>query len=332
MISATWLVNSSFFFLFVFFQDFTVSTTGQLAGVMVSTAGAVSLCKSLKLACELYPSRHVVLCLDPYSGIEFALWCLSSVYSGHHTTLISPAEVEAQPSLWLSTVSSLKGGICLFSLLFSILARDTFTSYNIMDLCVRELTNQVPALREKGVNLSCLRTCVAVAEGRPRTSLVQAFTRIFAPLGLLSRSVSTSFGCRVNPAICMQGASGPDPSTVYVDARALRNDRVTLVGKGAPHSLSLMESGKIMPGVKIVIANPETRGQCADSHLGEIWVASPHNAIGYFTVYGEETSMFTDHFTAKLTTGDTKTRYCYFSRVHTKQFATDSPGRDISVS
>lgn len=41
------------------------------------------------------------------------------------------------------------------------------------------------------------------------------------------------------------GAAGPDPSTVYVDTRALRNDRVTLVGKGAPHSLALLESGKV---------------------------------------------------------------------------------------
>lgn len=42
----------------------------------------------------------------------------------------------------------------------------------------------------------------------------------------------------------MQSASCPDPTTVYVDARALRNDRVTLVEKGAPHSICLMESGK----------------------------------------------------------------------------------------
>lgn len=52
--------------------------------------------------------------------------------------------------------------------------------------------------------------------------------------------------------------------------RALRNDRVTLVERGAPHSLALMESGKLLPGTKVVIANPDTRGQCADSHLGEV--------------------------------------------------------------
>lgn len=27
---------------------------------------------------------------------------------------------------------------------------------------------------------------------------------------------------------------------------------------------------KLLPGVKVVIANPETKGHCADSHLGEV--------------------------------------------------------------
>lgn len=34
-----------------------------------------------------------------------------------------------------------------------------------------------------------------------------------------------------------------------------------------------------MPGVSVVIANPDTLGQCSDSQLGEIWVSSPHNSI-----------------------------------------------------
>lgn len=167
--------------------------------------------------------------------------------------------------------------------------RDTFCSYGVMELCVRELAPQVSHLANH-VQLSCVRTCVVVAEERPRASLCHVFAKLMAPLGLRQRCVSTSFGCRVNVAICMQGASSPDPATVYVDARALRNDRVTLVEKGAPHSLALVESGKLLPGVNVVIANPDTRGQCADSHLGEIWVSSPHNAAGYFTVYGEETA------------------------------------------
>ena len=48
--------------------------------------------------------------------------------------------------------------------------------------------------------------------------------------------------------IFLQGAACPDPTMVFVDLRALRNDRVTLVEKGSPHSLCLMESGKVRYG------------------------------------------------------------------------------------
>ena len=74
----------------------------------------------------------------------------------------------------------------------------------------------------------------------------------------------------MNVCIIFQGASSPDPTTVYVDLRALRNDRVTLTERGAPHSLALMESGKLLPGLNVIIANPDTKGQCGDSHLGEV--------------------------------------------------------------
>ncbi|XP_025073882.1 disco-interacting protein 2 homolog C isoform X3 [Pogonomyrmex barbatus] len=277
------------------YLDFSVSTTGMLAGIKMSHAAVTSLCRAMKLACELYPSRHIALCLDPYSGLGFALWCLSSIYSGHHSILIPPSEVEANPALWLSAVSQSR-------------VRDTFCSYGVMELCTKGLGSSVHALKARGVSLACVRTCVVVAEERPRIALTTSFSKLFSALGLSPRAVSTSFGCRVNTAICLQGASSPEPSTVYVDLRALRNDRVSLVERGSPHSLCLMESGKLLPGVKVIIANPETKGQCGDSHLGEIWVQSSHNASGYFTIYGDE-SDYADHFNARLVTGNTNEVY-----------------------
>ncbi|XP_070185588.1 disco-interacting protein 2 homolog C-like isoform X1 [Littorina saxatilis] len=277
------------------YLDFSVSTTGMLAGVKMSHASATALCRAQKLQCELYPSRVVSLCLDPYNSLGFVLWCLSSVYSGHHSILVPPSEVEINPAVWLTSVSNYN-------------VRDTFCSYGVMELCTRGLGTSTAALKAKGVNLACVRACVVVAEERPRIVLTTSFTKLFASLGLAPRAVSTSFGCRVNVGICLQGASCPEPSTVYVDTQALRNDRVTLVEKGSPNSLCLMESGKLLPGVRVSIANPETKGQCADSHLGEIWVNSPHNASGYFTIYGDE-SLHHDHFESYLATGDIHTAY-----------------------
>uniref|UniRef100_A0A7N8WSL5 Disco-interacting protein 2 homolog A n=1 Tax=Mastacembelus armatus TaxID=205130 RepID=A0A7N8WSL5_9TELE len=275
------------------YLDFSVSTTGILAGVKMSHAATSALCRSIKLQCELYPSRQIAICLDPYCGLGFALWCLCSVYSGHQSILVPPLELETNASLWLSAVSQYK-------------VRVTFCSYSVMEMCTKGLGSQTEALRLRNVNLSCVRTCMVVAEERPRITLTQSFSKIFKDLGLSPRAVSTTFGCRVNVAICLQGTAGPDPTTVYVDMRALRHDRVRLVERGSPHSLPLMESGKILPGVKVIIANTETKGPLGDSHLGEIWVSSPHNATGYYTVYGEE-ALHADHFNTKLSFGDTQT-------------------------
>ncbi|XP_037685899.1 disco-interacting protein 2 homolog A isoform X2 [Choloepus didactylus] len=275
------------------YLDFSVSTTGMLAGVKMSHAATSALCRSIKLQCELYPSRQIAVCLDPYCGLGFALWCLCSVYSGHQSVLVPPLELESNVSVWLSAVSQYK-------------ARITFCSYSVMEMCTKGLGAQTGALRMKGVNLSCVRTCMVVAEERPRIALTQSFSKLFKDLGLSARAVSTTFGCRVNVAVCLQGTAGPDPTTVYVDMRALRHDRVRLVERGSPHSLPLMESGKILPGVKVIIVHTETKGPLGDSHLGEIWVSSPHNASGYHTVYGEE-SLHADHFSARLSFGDTQT-------------------------
>uniref|UniRef100_A0A672J075 DMAP1-binding domain-containing protein n=1 Tax=Salarias fasciatus TaxID=181472 RepID=A0A672J075_SALFA len=275
------------------YLDFSVSTTGILAGVKMSHAATSALCRSIKLQCELYPSRQIAICLDPYCGLGFALWCLCSVYAGHQSILVPPLELESNASLWLAAVSQYK-------------VRVTFCSYSVMEMCTKGLGSQTEALRLRNVNLSCVRTCMVVAEERPRIALTQSFSKIFKDLGLSPRAVSTTFGCRVNVAICLQGTAGPDPTTVYVDMRALRHDRVRLVERGSPHSLPLMESGKILPGVKVIIANTETKGPLGDSHLGEVWVSSPHNATGYYTVYGEE-ALHADHFNTKLSFGDTQT-------------------------
>lgn len=46
------------------------------AAVQMSHTATSAFCRSIKLQCELYPSREVAICLDPYCGLGFVLWCL----------------------------------------------------------------------------------------------------------------------------------------------------------------------------------------------------------------------------------------------------------------
>ncbi|KAG7249258.1 hypothetical protein CRUP_035718, partial [Coryphaenoides rupestris] len=153
---------------------------------------------------------------------------LRSKEASASSILIPPFELEGCLSLWLSTLSQYR-------------IRDTFCSYSVMELCTKGLGTQTELLKARGVNLSCVRSCVVIAEERPRLVLTQSFSKLFKDLGLSPRAVSTAFGSRVNLAICMQ-----------------------------------------------------------------IWINSPHNASGYYTIYGEE-SLQADHFNTKLSFGDPQT-------------------------
>lgn len=73
-----------------------------------------------------------------------------------------------------------------------------------MELCTKGLGSSVNILKQRNINLGCVRTCVVVAEERPRINLTTSFSKLFSALGLSPRAVSTSFGCRVNVAICLQ--------------------------------------------------------------------------------------------------------------------------------
>lgn len=115
---------------------------------------------------------------------------------------------------------------------------------------------------------------------------------------------------------------------------------------------------QILPGVRIIIANPETKGPMGESHLGEvclelrglnkcedlmlvlmvcvsqIWVHSGHNASGYFTVYGDE-ALQSDHFNSRLSFGDTQTvwaRTGYLGFLRRTELTDASGGEDTSGS
>ncbi|XP_024000807.2 disco-interacting protein 2 homolog A, partial [Salvelinus sp. IW2-2015] len=250
------------------YLDFSVSTMGILAGVKMSHAATSALCRSIKLQCELYPSRQIAICLDPYCGLGLALWCLSSVYSGHQSILVPPLELDSNVSLWLSAVSQYK-------------VRITFCSYSVMEMCTKGLGTQTETLRLRNINLSCVRTCMVVAEERPRITLTQSFSKIFKDLGLSPRAVSTTFGCRVNMAVCLQRVENSRSGTgmfedqtrnhqIYLDMRDSERHEENQILPGVK-SIGYAAPAWILPGVVKGGHRPtqKTKGPLGDSHLGE---------------------------------------------------------------
>ena len=120
----------------------------------------------------------------------------------------------------------------------------------------------------------------------------------------------------INNCYATAGPQHPEPSSVYVDQRALRVDRVTVLEREAPHSVCLMECGKvgsqehytycaypidvqvliyhyllylqILPDVKLTIVHPDTKVPCAHTDLGE--VSTTHDVLlnsSYTSMYSQ---------------------------------------------
>ncbi|KAI6647487.1 Disco-interacting protein 2 A [Oopsacas minuta] len=273
--------------------DYTVSDTGVLTGTKVSHQNCLHFCRSHQQTCELNPNHSSVLILEPSSGLGLMIYLLSSVFSGQHTILIHPTDLLQNPSLWFFVLSQHK-------------AIETYCTYSVIETCLRDLSSATQNLISKGINLSNLQSLVVVGEERPRMNIISPFSVLFARLGLSFRAISTSFGCRVNSAICVQGLKQPTPIQLYLDARALKLDKIKVVERGVPHSILLSSSGRLLPGVTVVIVNSNTRTLLGEGELGEIWVISEHNAVGFDGI-GDDISaeIHKEHFQASIQGSDT---------------------------
>ena len=270
------------------FIDYTVSSTGVLTGTKVSHQNCLQFCCAHQQASNLDTHHTSALVLEPCSGVGLMIYLLSSIYSGQHTIIIQPSDFLQNPSLWFLILSQSK-------------VISTYCTYAIIETCLREIANSTLSMKSRGISLSNLQSLIVVSEERPRMNLLSPFSVFFGPLGLNFNAISTSFGCRVNSAICLQGLKSPPPIQIYIDAMALKLDKIKIVERGVSHSILLSSSGWLLPGISIVIVNMNTRMQVGEGELGEIWVQSDHNAVGFDGI-GEDISakIYKDHFQAYL--------------------------------
>lgn len=197
--------------------------------------------------------------------------------------------------------------------------RDTFCSYGAMELCTRSLGLQTEALKvrpgrtrlpppsalagpggadsrlhlqARGLDLSRVRTCAVVAEERPRTALTQSFSKLFKDLGLQPRAVSTSFGCRVNLAVCLQVGSagfGPVPDAAGLGTTSRTFPRSLVCGRTEAELLTSALVGAVL----VLESADRPAGVCGGwrrATVGQNRRRKPFGAAVCWALWGSRTS------------------------------------------
>lgn len=232
-------------------------------GVVVSYG---NLMASLAALAEAWPGDHqrdvVVSWLPTHHGMGLLGAVLGGIYRGRSTVMMAPSAVMARPLCWLEAISRWRATMTMAP-----------------DAAYRRCLAHSTAAQRAALDLSSLS--VAVNTGQPvRAATMRAFTQAFAPAGFRGEAFLPMYGLPEASGLVAGGAASPLPVVRHLDQAALQSDRVVDVTSDDPAAVEVVSCGRTR--AQVVIVDPVSRRPCGPNEVGEIWIAGPGVARGYW--------------------------------------------------
>jgi acyl-CoA synthetase (AMP-forming)/AMP-acid ligase II len=262
------------------FLQYTSGSTAEPKGVMLSHGNLLANLQAIAENFHSHPGSVGCIWLPPYHDMGLIGGILQPLYAGFPVHLMSPMAFVLRPIRWLEAITRFRA---------TISGGPNFA----FDLCVARTKPEDVAR----LDLSSWEVAFCGAEPIRATTL-EAFRAKFAPAGLPPGALHPCFG--LAEATLMVTASPHAARTIIreVDAESLAKH----VARPATHGTAkrLVGCGPAIDGTEVRVVNLDSRAPCADGEVGEIWVAGPGVAPGYWGRSEESAETFGGH----LATGE----------------------------
>jgi amino acid adenylation domain-containing protein len=262
------------------FLQYTSGSTASPKGVIISHANLMHNGRMIQAAFRQGPESVVAGWLPLYHDMGLIGNVLQPLFCGGRCILMSPVAFLQRPRRWLEVIGRFQ-------------ATTSGGPNFAYELCVQKVGPQ----EREGLDLSSWRVAFNGAEPvRPET--LARFAEAFAPYGFRREAFYPCYGL-AEATLFVAGPRRPgEPAATVFDAAALESHRAVPAESDTPDGRSLVACGEAWEGQRIAIADPETGFELPAGRVGEIWLAGPSIAAGYWGQDEETARTFGAHLIA----------------------------------
>ncbi|HKI02560.1 MAG TPA: AMP-binding protein, partial [Thermoanaerobaculia bacterium] len=255
------------------FLQYTSGSTALPKGVMVSHGNLIANERMIQAAFRQSEASVVVGWLPLYHDMGLIGNVLQPLWSGGRCVLMPPVAFLQKPLRWLAAISRYGG--------------TTSGGPNFAyDLCARKIGEEEKA----GLDLSSWEVAYNGAEPvRPAT--LERFAAAFACRGFRSAAFYPCYGLAEATLFAAGGDLPAGPQAASFDAAGLALGQARPAAAGA-NARELAACGHPWLEQELAIVDPETRRQLPAGEVGEIWIAGPNVAAGYWARPEESAEAF----------------------------------------
>ncbi len=242
--------------------QYTSGSTGTPKGVVIDHGNLIANLSSIH---ELLHRENNVICswLPPYHDMGL-IGNLLGWHSARHTILLSPLSFFTRPIRWLKIFEDYKA-----------------TCSAAPDFAYDHCINKISPEDRKSLDLGNWEVAINGAEMiRPET--LDRFLETFGPCGMRREAFYPSYGMAESTLMVSCNLRDEAMVTKTVDLTTLSEHRVEEVPPGSENSRTFVGCGRPVRTGRVIVADPESLQRLPDGEVGEIWLAGPSIARGYW--------------------------------------------------
>lgn len=266
------------------FLQYTSGSTATPRGVMVSHSNLLYNLAMIHRHWRVEETEHPVgvYWLPIFHDMGLIMGILAPLYSGYPLYFMSPADFLQRPLRWLQAISDYRGT-------FSCAPNFAY------ELCVRRITAEDVAQ----LDLSCWKGAGNASEA-VRSSTFERFQQTFAACGFAQTVFRPGYGLAEATLLVTAGYQNEPMRIQTISKARLEEGYIEIASPASGEVQQIVGCGRPIEEQEVLIVDPETQQPCPDTRVGEIWVAGPGVAQGYWH-RPEETARA---FQASLATGE----------------------------